>query len=335
MVRVAVVGYGYWGPNLARNFVQADGADLVTVCDWQVDRLSAARLAYPWIQVTADYADVVADSAIDVVAIATPAATHYELAMFALRAGKHVLVEKPMALSGADAQNMAEEAERHERVLMVDHTFVYTSAVRKLRELVIDGSLGKLYCYDSVRVNLGLFQHDVNVLWDLAVHDVAIMDYVLGVQPIGVSAVGIAHITGQHEDLVYLTLFFEGGLLGHVHVSWLSPVKLRRTFLCGSQRMVLYDDLELSDPIKVYDRGVVVGSCDKNRHESLVHYRLGDMWAPRLDRTEALRSEIEHLLACIEDGEEPVSGPDAGARVVLVLEAAAQSMEKQGKLVKL
>jgi len=267
--------------------------------------------------------------------IATPVQHHFDLAMAALRAGKHVLVEKPMASSSEQAERMIAEAQRRRLVLMVDHTFVYTGAVRKMRAMVDAGELGDVYYYDSVRINLGLFQHDVNVLWDLAVHDLAIMDYVLKDRPVAVSATGLAHVPGQPQNIAYMTMFFQNSLIAHVHVNWLSPVKVRRTLLGGSRRMVMFDDLEASEKIKVYDRGISLNPSPENVYQMLIGYRAGDMYAPQLALTEALNVEAAHFVDCVSRGATPLTGGEAGLHVVQLLEAASASMADQGRLVSL
>ena len=335
MIRLGVIGYGYWGPNLVRNFVEARGSQLIAVSDLRPERLAFVKGRYPAIKTTTDHRDLLVDPNIDAIAIATPVSTHYEIAMQALKAGKHVLVEKPMTATSEQAIRLVEEAERLSRILMVDHTFVYTGAVRKIRDLVEQNELGEIYYYDSVRVNLGLFQHDVNVIWDLAVHDLSIMDYVLGVFPVAVSATGMSHLSGQPENVAYVTLFFETNMIAHLHVNWLSPVKVRRTLVGGSLKMIVYDDLEPSERIKVYDKGVTVNKSSESVYQMLIGYRTGDMWAPQLDITEALRVEALHFLRCIEKGERPLTDGEAGLRVVKVLEAATQSMLERGQPVKL
>jgi len=254
-----------------------------------------------------------------------------------LQQGKHVLVEKPLASDTDQVQHLMEVAQKQKRVLMVDHTFVYTGAVRKIRELVESGGLGEIYYYDSVRVNLGLFQHDVNVLWDLAVHDLSIMDYVLPFRPCAVSATGLSHVPGGMENIAYLTLFFEGSQIAHIHVNWLAPVKLRRTLIGASRKMIVYDDLEQSEKIKVYDKGITLNGQQnpEKLYQMLVGYRTGDMLAPQIDGTEALRREIDHFLDCIQRGTEPETGGSAGLRVVEILQAASQSMALRGRPVEL
>jgi predicted dehydrogenase len=335
MIGIGVIGYGYWGPNLVRNFEACIGTTVRMVCDLQPERLAHAKRSYPGVRTTTNPADLIADPDVDAVLIATPVDRHFELAMAALKAGKHVLVEKPMASTSEQASRLIDEAARRRVVLMVDHTFVYTGAVRKIRELSLAGELGEIYYYDSVRINLGLFQHDVNVLWDLAVHDLAIMDFVLPHQPIAVSATGLAHLPGRPENIAYLTMFFDGSLIAHVHANWLAPVKIRRTLVGGSRRMIVFDDLETSEKVKVYDRGIDLNPSPENVYQMLIGYRTGDMWAPQLAVSEALGVEAAHFVECIETGAAPLTGGDAGLRVVRLLEAATESMANQGRPVSL
>lgn len=364
MIKIGVIGYGYWGPNLVRNFADISGACVVSVSDLREDRLAQLQARYPAIGVTTDFRDVITSPAIDAVVIATPVSTHFELALKALQAGKHVWVEKPLVPRTEQGLRLREEAARQRRVLMVDHTFVYTGAVRKIKEIVSGGLLGPVYYYDSVRVNLGLYQRDINVLWDLAVHDLAIMDHVLDARPSAVSAVGVTHVGGQ-EDIAYLTCLFENSTIAHIHVSWLAPVKVRRTLIGGAQQMIVYDDLEPSEKVKVYDRGVITstgpatevtngngangsngasgngsngagpGGSSNGAYELLVGYRTGDMWAPKLDTTEALHAGARHFIECIQRGEKPMTGVEDGLRVVNILEAAQRSLALRGQPVEL
>lgn len=334
-VRIGVVGYGYWGPNLVRNFHGLASCRVAAVADRERGRLDEVTRRYPDVRVTADARELIEAADVDAVVIATPVSSHFELASAALNAGKHVLVEKPLTATAEEAERLIEIAARRRRVLMVDHTFVYTSAVRRIRELVDAGELGDLYYYDSVRINLGLFQHDVDVIWDLAVHDLAIMDYVLGRTPSAVSATGLAHVPGRPANIAYLTCFFGPQLIGHVHVNWLAPVKVRRTLIGGSRRMVVFDDLEVSEKIKVYDKGISVKPSAENVYQMMVGYRAGDMWAPQLAVTEALHTEALHFIECIQQQRTPTTDGEAGLRVVRVLEAGTASMRNQGRLVSL
>lgn len=338
MIGVAVIGYGYWGPNLVRNFAEVPGVQLVAVCDLNKERLAPVKARYPSVAITDNYDEILSDPSISAVAIATPVSSHFKLAMAALMAGKHVFVEKPIASSAEEAERLVEEAARRGLVLAVDHTFVHTGAVRKMRELV-DNGLGEMYYYDSVRVNLGLFQHDVSVIWDLAVHDLSIMDYVIQHKPVAVSATGISHVPGEPENIAYLTLFFETNLIAHIHVNWLAPVKVRRTLVGGSNKMIVYDDLEPSEKIKVYDKGITLNGDQKANgekvYQALVGYRSGDMWAPHLDVKEALSTELREFAQCIEQGTTPIADGKAGLRVVRILEAATQSLAQRGRVIEL
>lgn len=333
MIRVGVIGYGYWGPNLVRNFMEAQGSTVVAVCDLRPERLAMVQSRYPSIRTLTNWQDLLNDPEIDALAIATPVSSHFELAMAALGANKHVLVEKPLASTSEQALQLIDEAARRRRVLMVDHTFVYTGAVRKIRELIANNALGEIYYYDAVRVNLGLFQHDVNVIWDLAIHDLSIMDHVLPSRALAVSATGISNIPGQPENVAYITLFFAGPQIAHVHVNWLTPVKVRHTLIGGSEKMILYDDLEPSEKVKIYDRGVTLSQSPEAVYEMLVSYRSGDMWAPRLEATEALLTETLHFIDCIENGTQPETDGQAGLRLIQIVEAAERSLRERGKLI--
>ncbi len=334
MIHIGVIGYGYWGPNLVRNFLECGAAEVKAVSDLRPDRLKQVAGRYPAVKTTADHRELLADPGIDAIAIATPVSSHYELALQALQAGKHVLVEKPFTATVEQGRRLVEEADRRRLTLMVDHTFLFTPAVRKVKELVDAGELGRLYYYDSVRVNLGLFQHDVNVLWDLAVHDLSIMDFILGSAPQAVSATGVAHVDGQPEDMAFLTCYFPERVIAHFHVNWLAPVKIRRTLIGGDRKMIVYDDLEPSEKIKVYDKGITVNEPD-GVYRMMVGYRTGDMWAPQLATTEALREEARHFIDCIENGRRPLTDGAAGLDVVRILEAASTSMRNRGQPVEL
>lgn len=336
MYKIGIIGYGYWGPNLLRNFMETTNATVTMVSDLRPERLAQAALRYPTLRTTLRAQDLITDPDVDAVVIATPVSTHYELARAALMAGKHVFVEKPMAATSQQCRELIELAAQKRRILQVDHTFVYTGAVRKIAELVADGRIGEIYYYDSTRVNLGLFQHDVNVVWDLAVHDLSIMDYVLPYKPIAVSATGMSHVPAQPENVAYLTLFFDNSLIAHINVNWLAPVKIRRTLIGGSQQMIVYDELEPSEKIKIYDRGITLQKPQtEDVYQLLVGYRAGDMWAPQIDLTEALRVEAAHFVTCMADGVAPRTDGHAGWRVVRVLEAATQSIQQKGQIVPL
>lgn len=337
MLKVGIIGHGYWGPNLLRNFMDADAVRVVGVSDLRADRLKSVIKRYPDIRTTTDARDLIADPGIDAIAVATPVATHYPLALEALRAGKHVIVEKPMAETSEQARHLLEEAARRNLTLMVDHTFLYTSAVQKIKELADNGELGTLNYYDSTRINLGLFQRDVNVIWDLAVHDLSILDYLLGEDEgvAAVSATGASHIQGTPENMAYLTLHYESGTIAHINVNWMAPVKVRQTLIGGSRKMVVYNDLEPSEKIKVYDRGVTVTDDTEQLRQILIGYRIGDMWAPRLSADEALRLEVAHFRDCVVNGTTPLSDGAMGLRIVTLLEAATISMRRRGQPVEM
>lgn len=335
MIKVGVIGYGYWGPNLVRNFMEAPGSTVTAVCDLRSERLVQLKTRYPTIQTVSDCQSLFQNPDLDAIIIATPVSSHFELAMAALKAGKHVLVEKPLAANSKQATQLIDEAARRRKILMVDHTFVYTGAVRKIRELITSNALGDIYYYDAVRVNLGLFQHDVNVIWDLAIHDLSVMDYVLPTKATAVSATGISHIPGQPENVAYITLFFNEPQIAHVHVNWLTPVKVRHTLIGGSEKMILYDDLEPSEKVKIYDKGITVSQSPEAVYEMLVSYRSGDMWAPRLDTTEALQIEAQHFVDCIENDKKPETDGVDGLRLVRIVEAAEKSLRARGQLVEI
>jgi predicted dehydrogenase len=286
-------------------------------------------LLYPAIRLTTSADELLKDPGIDAIVIATPVGAHFSLAIAALRAGKHVLVEKPIAVTAEEANQLIDEAGKAGVTLLVDHTFVYTGAVRKMRELIRAQAFGNVRYYDSTRVNLGLFQNDVNVLWDLAVHDLSIMLYILDEAPVAVSAVGHSHAPGQPEYAAYLTIFFNE-MIGHINVNWLSPVKVRRTLIGGSNQMIVYDDLETSEKAKLYDKGITISHTAEDVHRMLISYRTGDLWSPKVDETEALAVEIEHFVACIQKGDAPLTGGREGLEVVRILEAADQSMRSRG-----
>ncbi len=335
MIKVGVIGHGYWGPNLVRNFMGAPGSAVAAVCDQREERLAPLRKLYPALSTYTNAADLISDTQVDAVVIATPVSSHFDLAMAAMKAGKHVLVEKPLAPRSDQARELIDEAARRNLVLMVDHTFVYTDAVRKIQGMIASGKLGEIYYYDAVRVNLGLFQHDVNVIWDLAIHDLSIMDFVLPNKPVAISATGISHVPGQPENVAYITLFFANTQIAHVHVNWLTPVKVRHTLIGGSEKMILYDDLEPSEKLKVYDKGITVTPEPEDVYKMLVSYRLGDMWAPRLDNTEALQIEAVHFIDCIVNKKQPQTDGFAGLRMVQMIEAAEKSLQDRGRLVEL
>lgn len=327
-VRAGVIGCGYWGPNLIRNFVYHEDATVTAVCDAVDERAERMARMYGVPLATTDPEAVIKSPDVDVVVVATPARTHAALARAAIEAGKHVVVMKPMTTSVEEAEELVDLAERQGVVLAVDHTFVYTGAVRMMRELVVSGALGEIFYVDSVRINLGVFQSDVNVIWDLAAHDISIIDYVLGgMLPTQVSAVGAAHAGGRRENIAYLTMRYGPSIIGHVHVNWLAPAKIRRTIVGGSKQMIVYDDMQPSEKLLIYDKGVTITADDdpEKVYSELVQYRSGDVLAPRLDDREALAVEVDELISCILHGGTPTSDGHAGLRAVRVLEAASRS----------
>ncbi len=333
---VGVIGCGYWGPNLLRNFHENRDCRLVGVADLSADRLTWARTQYPHIKTTTSISELIDNPEIDAVAIATPVNTHFELAMRCLRAGKHVLVEKPLCHRSDLARELIDEAEKRGLTLMVDHTFIYTPAVRRIRQLIEAGELGQIHYYDSARINLGLVQADVNVLWDLAVHDLSIIQYLFAELPQAVSATGMRHIAGRPETIAYLTLHYASGLIAHCHVNWLSPVKVRRTLIGGSKKMVVYDDVEPTEKIRIYDSGVKLGqtgSAEEGHpdYRLRIDYRKGDIWIPHLEGKEALRLEVEHFIDCVRNTRAPLSGGLQGLQLIRTLEAATQSLFLKGQ----
>jgi predicted dehydrogenase len=331
MIKVGVIGYGYWGPNIVRNLHRVEGSRVQVICDKSPEMLRRVRQAYPDIKTTDNSNEVLCSPEIDAVAIITPVWTHFELAKKALENGKHVFVEKPFTSSAVQAQELIELAAKKNLVIMVDHTFLFTGAVKKIHQLVQDRTLGDLYYYDSTRVNLGLFQHDVNVIWDLAPHDLSIMDYLINQKAEAVSATGQTHLNG-HEDIAFLTVYFPGKVIAHINVNWLSPVKVRTTLIGGEKKMLVWNDLEADEKIKVYDKGVDIKSRE-GVYDLLVSYRSGDMWAPQVEQGEALKIELDYFMGCINGGKAPINDGHAGLRVVKMLEAANQSVSKRGELV--
>lgn len=330
-MNVGVIGYGYWGPNVARNVANLEGAQLTSIAELSPKARQRAQKAHHGIHITADACELIKSTSIDAVAVITPVWTHYDLAKAALQEGKHVFVEKPFTSTVRQAEELIELASRKNLRIMVDHTFLFTGAVRKIHQLVNDGTLGRLFYYDSTRVNLGLFQHDINVLWDLAPHDLSIMDHLLPGRPEAVSANGQGHLNG-HEDVAFMTVYFPDQVIAHINVNWLSPVKIRTTLIGGEKRMLVWNDLEADEKVKVYDKGVDITSRE-GVYELLVSYRSGDMWAPQLEQVEALRHELSYFVECISSGQDPHNDGRAGMRVVSMLEAASESLKKRGELV--
>src|ERR1017187_3725654 len=324
MLKFGVIGYGYWGPNIVRNLRSLEGCQVAGICDQSPAAWKRIQSANPGIPVSADYHELVRSPDVDAIAVITPVWTHFELAKAALENGKHVFVEKPFTSDSAQAEELINLAAVKNLKIMVDHTFLFTGAVRKIKQLLQEGMLGKLYYYDSTRVNLGLFQHDVNVIWDLAPHDLAIMDYLIGETPEEVFATGRSHLNGS-EDIAFITLYFPNEVIAHINVNWLSPVKVRTTLIGGDKRMLVWNDLEADEKVKIYDRGVQVTNTE-GLYNLLVNYRSGDMWAPRLEQVEALRAELTYFVDCIGNDQTPFNDGQAGMRIVKTLEAASQSL---------
>ncbi len=333
MLNIGVIGYGYWGPNIVRNFNGVDGAKVVTLCDLNEGVLRKATKLYPAMAATTDVSDLLTAKDINAVAIITPVFTHFDLAKKALENGKHVFVEKPFTSTVAQAEELVALADKKGLTIMVDHTFLFTGVVRKIKDFIDEGTLGKLYYYDSMRVNLGLFQHDVNVVWDLAPHDFAIMDYIIPEKPLALSATGENHYNGL-EDVAYVTVYCENNVIAHFNVNWLSPVKVRTTLIGGDKKMLVWNDLEADEKLKVYDKGVEVKTRE-NVYELLVSYRSGDAWVPRVNQIEALKAEAEYFIDCVENAKKPVNDGAAGLRIVKMLEAANESIKGRGKLINL
>jgi predicted dehydrogenase len=333
LIRMGVIGYGYWGPQIVRNFNGAAGCKVTVVCDKNPESLRRVNNSYPSVQTTSELSEVLCSPDVDTVAVVTPVWSHFELAKAALENGKHVFVEKPFTSTAVQAEQLIELAERKNLQIMVDHTFLFTSAVKRIRQLIQEGALGKLYYYDSTRVNLGLFQHDVNVIWDLAPHDLSIMDHLIKGEPEYVIAAGQAHFNGL-EDVAYITMYFADRMIAHINVNWLSPVKVRTTLIGGETKMLMWNDLDADEKLKIYDKGVHMAS-GQNLYQLLVSYRSGDMWAPKLEQTEALAAEAKYFIECVSNNVRPFNDGAAGLRVVRMLEAADKSLKGGGKPIRL
>ena len=331
MLNIGVIGYGYWGPNIVRNFNSTDGAKVLSVCDPSDDARKRVKKANPHLEVLSDYREIITSPQIDMVAVVTPVSTHFQLAKEALENGKHVFVEKPFTASVAQAEELVNLAEKKGRKIMVDHTFIFTGAVRKMKELIDGGSLGELYYYDSIRVNLGLFQKDVNVIWDLAPHDFSIMDFLIDEKPVAVSSCGKAHVNGK-EDIAYVTAYFNNNIVAHFNVNWLSPVKIRMTLVGGEKQMLVWNDSVADEKLRVYDKGIDIKNKE-SIYDTLVSYRSGDMWSPKVDQTEALKKEVEYFIECINNDVDPVNDGKAGLRVVEMLEGCDNSLRKNGRMI--
>jgi predicted dehydrogenase len=330
-LKVGVIGCGYWGPNLIRNFTQLNRSDVVWVADLDESRLKHMKELYPFVDTTTDYRDIVNDGEIDVVAVATPVHTHYKLASEALCAKKHVFVEKPMTSSAKEAEDLINLAEKYQRKLMVGHTFIYTSAVRKMKEVIDSGELGEIYYINSQRLNLGLFQQDINVIWDLAPHDISIILYLLDLTPEAVSAIGSSRINSAIEDIAVVTMKFSNGLLAFIQTSWLDPDKIRKMTIIGSKKMMVYDDVQPTEKIRIYDKGVEVPEYYDTYAEFHYSYKYGDIVIPKIDGGEPLRTELDHFIDCIKNDETPLSDGNDGLHVVQILEAAGKSLSNENK----
>ncbi len=330
-MKVGIIGLGYWGPNLVRNFLTHKEVKSVYACDISVERLKFIENRYPEVKLTNKWEELVVNHQIDIVAIATPVATHFSLAREALENGKHIWVEKPFTFNSSEAESLVELAEKKNLKIFVDHTFIYTGAVMKMKELVDKDVLGDILYYDSVRINLGLFQHDVNVIWDLACHDFAIMDYLINKKIQAISANGIANYY-EHENIAHIAVYFENNCFAHFHVNWTSPVKIRRVLIGGKQKMLVWDDMLPTEKIKVYDSGVEVDSPE-HIHKLLVQYRTGDMYSPKINETEALALGVHEFISAINENRKPLTDGYDGLKVVKLLEAADQSIKNKGKLI--
>ena len=331
IIRIGVIGYGYWGPNIVRNFNAVENAQVMMIADGADRAFKRAAKEHPQVSVTRDPEEILTAADIDAVAIVTPVSTHFELAKKALENGKHIFVEKPFTATVAQAEELIELAEKKHLKIMVDHTFIFTSSVRKIKQLIDDDVLGNIYYYDSIRVNLGLFQKDVNVIWDLAPHDFSIMDFLIKEKPIAVQACGKAHVNCK-ENIAFVTAHFSSNVVGHFNVNWLSPVKVRLTLLGGEKKMLVWNDSVADEKLRVYDKGIERKNGD-SIYDLLVSYRSGDMWAPKIDQTEALRLEADYFTRCVINDETPINDGLAGLRIVKMLEACDQSLKNQGGIV--
>ncbi|PCJ19109.1 MAG: oxidoreductase [Candidatus Cloacimonadota bacterium] len=330
-MNICVIGAGYWGPNLIRNFLKNKQVDTVYCFDNDLKKQKEIQSKFSNVVIIQSLDDVLKNDKIDAVAIATPVSSHYDLAKQSLLAKKHVLLEKPMTADYKQAIELVDLAKSLDLILLVDHVFIYTSAVQKMKSLVDQGELGQITYFDSTRINLGLFQHDVNVIWDLAPHDISIMLHLMGEEPIAVFATGVDHLDNGLEDIAYLTLYFENKTIAHFHLSWISPVKVRKMIVGGTKKMIVYDDMESDEKIKIYDKGFDIRDED-SKNESLVQYRIGDIYVPTLLNSEALSLEIDHFVDCCLNHLEPITSGKQGAQVVRILEAAQASIKQNKKV---
>lgn len=331
MINIGVIGYGYWGPNIVRNFADADGATVTFISDTNPEALKRAQLAHPTVRTTLNDCEVIHSPEVDAVAIATPGSTHYALAKRALANGKHIFVEKPFTTSVEHAEELLELADKANLRIMVDHTFLFTGAVKKIKELIDEGVMGRLFYFDSIRINLGLLQKDSNVVWDLAPHDLSIMDYLIGGNPIAIAATGMAHING-FEDVAYITVFYPDNLIAHISINWLSPVKIRMTMIGGQKKMLVWNDMVADEKIRVYDRGVEVNSQEES-YNARISYRSGDIWVPKLQQIEALKIEAQYFVDCVEKKLPAINDGLAGLRIVRMIEAIITSLKMRGSVI--
>ncbi len=334
MIKAAVIGVGYWGPNIVRNMSASPDIDILYCSDLQQERLDYINGLYPAIKTSTNFKEIISKPEIDLIAVCTPVYTHFEIAKEALLAGKHVFLEKPMTSTAAQAEELINIAEQKNLKIFVDHTFIFTGAVKKIKEVITSGELGDLYYFDSVRVNLGLFQHDINVIWDLAPHDISIMHYLLGSYPESVTATGADHLGNGLEDIAYMTVYYPNNLLAHIHTNWMSPVKIRQTLIAGKKKMAVWDDNHPSEKVRIYDKGIEVVQSKDQIYKTLIQYRTGDMYCPKLDGTEALKDEMANIAYSIESDIKPLVDGHAGWMVVKILEAAQESIKARGKEVK-
>lgn len=331
-INIAIVGVGYWGPNLVRNFFQVNDVNVCLVCDRDPKRLELIKKNYPTIQTTQQFKDVLKNPEIQAVAIALPTKYHYQAVKQCLLAGKHVWVEKPMTSNSREAEELVKIAKEKERILMVDHTFIYSGAIQKIKELIDKDELGKIHYFDSQRLNLGLLRPDTNVVGDLAIHDISIIDYLFSQKPKHVLAIGSSHILNRREEMAHINLQHEEGLVSHIHVSWLSPVKLRQILVGGNKKMVFFDDVEPTEKIKIYDKGVDINMNQVTPFTPL--YREGDVLVPKLDQTETLKKACGHFSECIKSGRTPLTSGESGLRSLRIMEAIQKSIKSGGKLIR-
>lgn len=330
MIKIGIIGFGYWGPNLVRNFSSIDDGSVYKVADLRTERLAALKKKYPSVKTVKSAADIINDKNIDAVVVATPVSSHYRLGMEALSHDKHVLIEKPMSTSVYEAEKLIEIARKKKKILMIDHTFLYTGAVQKIKSLIDRKEIGHINYFDSTRINLGLFQQDVNVLWDLAPHDISIFNYLVGKSPISVQAIGVSHLRNRIEDVAYLILRCRSGLIAHFNCSWSSPIKVRMMLIGGDKKMIVYNDMESTEKVKLYDSGYCLKN-DEDKRKILVDYRTGDIFVPKIEMKEALFEMAKDFVRCVKLGSEPISNSTIGLNVVKILELSQKSIKHKGK----